>query len=48
MDDAVKLLQSWGLEVLLGKTVTASYHQFAGDDALRAADLQHFIDDDNI
>lgn len=48
MDDAVKLLQSWGLEVLLGETIGASYHQFAGDDDLRAADLQQFIDDDNI
>jgi muramoyltetrapeptide carboxypeptidase len=48
MDDAIKLLQSWGLEVVLGDTVNASYHQFAGDDDLRAADLQRFIDDDSI
>jgi muramoyltetrapeptide carboxypeptidase len=48
MDDAIALLQSWGLEVVLGDTVTASYHQFAGDDDLRARDLQRFIDDDSI
>lgn len=48
MTDAVKLLESWGLEVILGETVNASYHQFAGDDDLRAKDLQRFIDDDNI
>ena len=48
MTDAVKLLQSWGLEVVLGETVEASYHQFAGDDDLRARDLQRFIDDDSI
>ena len=48
MNDAVKLLQSWGLEVVLGETVGASYHQFAGDDDLRARDLQRFIDDDSI
>jgi len=48
MTDAVKLLQSWGLEVVLGETIDASYHQFAGDDDLRARDLQRFIDDDNI
>lgn len=48
MTDAIKLLQSWGLEVILGDTVTASYHQFAGDDAFRAKDLQRFIDDDSI
>ena len=48
MTDAVNLLQSWGLEVVLGETVNAGYHQFAGDDDLRAKDLQRFIDDDSI
>ena len=48
MDDAVVLLTSWGLEVVLGETVGASYHQFAGDDKLRTRDLQRFIDDDSI
>ena len=48
MDDAVALLQSWGLEVVLGETVTAEYHQFAGDDELRAADLQTQINDQSI
>ena len=48
MTDAVALLQSWGLEVVIGETVEASYHQFAGDDDLRARDLQRFIDDDSI
>ena len=48
MTDAVKLLQSWGLEVVLGETIDASWHQFAGDDKLRARDLQRFIDDDSI
>ena len=48
MTDAINLLTSWGLEVVLGETVEASYHQFAGDDELRARDLQRFIDDDSI
>lgn len=48
MTDAVKLLESWGLEVVLGDTINASYHQFAGDDAFRAKDMQRFIDDDSI
>jgi muramoyltetrapeptide carboxypeptidase len=48
MTDAITLLESWGLEVILGETVTASYHQFAGDDDLRARDMQRFLDDDNI
>lgn len=48
MDDAVRLLQSWDLDVVLGETTHASYHQFAGDDDLRAKDLQRLIDDDSI
>jgi muramoyltetrapeptide carboxypeptidase len=48
MTDAVSLLQSWGLEVILGDTVNLSFHQFAGDDEQRAQDLQRFIDDDSI
>jgi muramoyltetrapeptide carboxypeptidase len=48
MDDAVALLQSWGLEVVLGQTVNAEHHQFAGNDQLRAQDLQHYINDDTI
>ena len=45
---AIAILESWGLEVIIGKTVTADHHQFAGDDALRAADLQGFLDDSEI
>jgi muramoyltetrapeptide carboxypeptidase len=48
MTDAIKLLSSWGLEVILGETVTASFHQFAGNDEMRAKDLQRFIEDDSI
>jgi muramoyltetrapeptide carboxypeptidase len=48
MDEAVEVLKSWGLEVLLGETLQASYHQFAGDDDLRARDLQNFINDNSV
>jgi muramoyltetrapeptide carboxypeptidase len=48
MADAISLLQSWGLEVVLGETVTASYNQFAGSDELRAKDMQRFINDNSI
>lgn len=48
IDNAVKLLESWGLRVILGETVTAAWHQFAGTDKLRAADLQRFIDDNSV
>ena len=48
IDDAVALLESWGLEVIIGDSVYASEHQFAGSDALRSADLQRYLDDPEI
>jgi muramoyltetrapeptide carboxypeptidase len=48
MDDAVELLKAWGLEVVLGESTSAEYHQFAGDDELRARDMQCFVNDDSI
>ena len=44
----IKTLEYWGLAVVVGKTVGASFHQFAGDDSLRAADLQWALDDPSI
>jgi muramoyltetrapeptide carboxypeptidase len=48
IDEAILTLQNWGLEVVVGNTVNGSYHQFAGTDQERAADLQQFLDDDSI
>lgn len=48
ISEAVKLLESWGLNVILGETVNASWQQFAGNDELRASDMQRFLDDTNI
>ncbi|MCX2482049.1 S66 peptidase family protein [Pedobacter sp. MR2016-24] len=45
---AIALLEEWGLEVIIGKSVYASFNQFAGNDALRASDLQSFLDDKEI
>lgn len=45
---AIAILESWGLQVVIGKTVTADYNQFAGDDALRASDLQGFLNDPEV
>lgn len=44
----IKVLESWGLKVILGETVNASHHQFAGDDVLRAQDIQQYLDDKEI
>jgi muramoyltetrapeptide carboxypeptidase len=48
LTDAINLLESWGLEVVLGKTIAVEYHQFAGTDALRTQDFQQFIGDESI
>ncbi|WP_345230432.1 LD-carboxypeptidase [Olivibacter ginsenosidimutans] len=45
---AITLLQSWGLNVILGKTVHSSYRQYAGSDELRAHDFQQMLDNDDI
>lgn len=41
---AVKVLTDWGLEVLVGQTVSSQFHQFAGTDELRTQDLQAALD----
>ena len=48
IDKAIALLTEWGLEVVVGESIYASHHQFAGTDELRAADIQHFLDDSSI
>lgn len=48
IESAITLLEKWGLTVIKGKTLTAVHHQFAGDDILRTADLQGFLDDPEI
>ncbi|MES2651062.1 MAG: LD-carboxypeptidase [Bacteroidota bacterium] len=48
IDCAIQILQSWGLEVVVGETVTADYHQFAGSDVLRTSDLQKYLNDPEI
>ncbi len=48
IDEAIAILKQWGLQVEIGETVTGDYHQFAGTDELRAADLQKYLDDDAI
>jgi muramoyltetrapeptide carboxypeptidase len=36
------------LEVLIGESVSAEYHQFAGPDVLRSNDLQKYLDDPDV
>jgi muramoyltetrapeptide carboxypeptidase len=43
-----KILQDWGLEVVIGNSIGARYGQFAGDDKLRLVDLQSMLDNPKI
>jgi muramoyltetrapeptide carboxypeptidase len=45
---AIDLLHSWGLEVVIGKTIGLDNNQLAGTDAERAADFQQQLDNPNI
>lgn len=45
---AIDLLHSWGLEVLIGKTIGLDNNQLAGTDEERAADFQQQLDNPNI
>ena len=45
---AIQVLERWGLRVVVGDTVGAEDHQYAGNDQYRARDLQRFMDDPEI
>jgi muramoyltetrapeptide carboxypeptidase len=45
---ATDLAKSWGLNVVIGKTIGLDNHQLAGTDEQRAADFQEMIDNPNI
>lgn len=46
---AIKLMEKiWGLKVILGESLTSEYHQFAGDDTVRANDFQMMLDNPEI
>ncbi len=48
LEPAIELLNSWGLKVVLGKTIGATENQFAGSDELRLQDFQEQIDNPEI
>jgi muramoyltetrapeptide carboxypeptidase len=48
LKSVVDLLHSWGLEVVIGKSIGLNNHQLAGTDEQRAADLQTQMDNPNI
>jgi muramoyltetrapeptide carboxypeptidase len=48
LDEAIKIIVSWGLKVELGSNLFEAYDQFSGTLEQRSADLQTMIDDDSI
>lgn len=48
LETGIRILENWGLKVVLGHSVYASYNQFAGDDQSRAASLQQMLNDPGI
>ena len=48
LDPAIKLLESWGLHVVLGRTIGKEENQLAGPDWFRATDFQEMIDNPSI
>jgi muramoyltetrapeptide carboxypeptidase len=45
---AVQVMESWGLQVRLGKNLLAEHNQLAGADEQRAADLQALVNDPDV
>lgn len=48
LQPAIGILKSWGLEVILGESLTSEYYQFAGTDHIRATDFQEMLDNQAI
>jgi len=48
IEKSAEVLESWGLNVIIGETVGAQYNRFAGTDELRINEFQEFLDDDDI
>ena len=48
LEPAIKLLESWGLHVVIGKTIGKEENQLAGPDWLRANDFQDMLDNPKI
>jgi len=48
IEPAIKVLNEWDLEVVLGDNLYKTDHQFAGTDEERASDFQKMLDNDSI
>ena len=48
LQPGIKLLESWGLKVILGKTIGKEQNQLAGADWQRATDFQEMLDNPSV
>ncbi len=48
LQPAIRTFESWGFKVLLPDTIYNTENQFAGSDAIRAAQFQQLLDDSNV
>ena len=48
IERAIEILQSWGLEVVLGRNIYGQYGYFSGTDEERLTDLQNALEDPTI
>lgn len=48
LEPGIKLLESWGLQVILGKSIGKEQNQLAGADWQRATDFQEMIDNPHV
>ena len=48
LEASLKFIENWGFNIVFGKSIGAEDEQFAGNDNLRAADLQKMLDDPEI
>lgn len=48
LESSLKFIESWGFNIVFGKSIGAEDDQFAGNDDLRAADLQEMLDNPEI
>lgn len=48
VEPAIRMFESWGLEVVEGEYLYASLSQFAGSDDQRSSDMQRMLDDESI
>lgn len=48
MEPAIRMIESWGLRVILAKNLFGSYHQFSGTDIERAADFEEMVQNPDV